>query len=155
MRVHINVEEFSRNFDERERIAILASCIQGAYRYDYENIARTINMPGRTALAERVYWPERNWLLYWILFDEQIFSERISPERITNEKITQLNKKRTILAETINVAGFEIWISEFVTVYSLNWLMNRVTEVLTITRPDVISAETVQYDLNLSLEGVR
>jgi len=156
MTVNINVDQFSNTFNNIELLAILSCCIERAYRYDYEHVAREIGMEGRTLLAGRGGWRTRGWLTDWILLDEHSFHAKYEYGSATIEQseIDMLNKKRTKLEQTLTEAGFDRWMSEFMKIYSISWVMGRVAEVLSKTRPG-FSQENAEFRINLSLESVR
>jgi len=53
----------------------------------------------------------------------------------------------------METAGFNRWMEEYLKIYSLSWLLRRVTLVLGETRKD-INLESTRYNLNLSLMDV-
>jgi len=152
MTVNINLQEFSRQFSNIEQIAILANCIETAFRYDYEAVARTIEMPGRTIFASRGSWRTKRMLTDWLLLPETEFNGTYS--NLTDADVATLNRKRALLEQTLNTAGFERWMSEFLKIYSLSWIVSRFTYVLQVTRLGV-TMDTAEYNLTLTLEGVR
>ena len=155
MTVNINLQEFSRQFSNIEQIAILASCIETAFRYDYEAVARTIEMPGRTIFAGRGSWRTKGMLTDWLLLPEAEFKTKYGTySNLTDADVAALNRKRALLEQTLDAAGFERWVSEFLKIYSLSWIVSRFTYVLQVTRPG-LTMDTAEYNLTLTLEGVR
>lgn len=156
MTVDINVSRFSNSFSNVELLAILSCCIERAFRYDYEHISREIGMEGRTLLAGRGGWRTRGWLTDWILLDEQQFRDKYDygkTNHIQQAEIDMLNKKQAKLEQTLVEAGFDRWISEFMKIYSVAWVLGRIAEVLSKTRPD-FTQERAEFRLNISLESV-
>lgn len=155
MRVNLNLQQFSREFSNVEQTAIVASCIESAYRYDYEAVARTIDMPGRTVFAGRGSWRTKGMLTDYIMHDDATFQAKynLSSVSLNQTDMERLNRKLTLLNDSLQVAGFERWVSEFMKIYSLNWIVSRITYVLTTTRPGV-TQDNIEFNLNLLLESV-
>ena len=155
MRVNLNLQQFSREFSNLEQTAIVASCIESAYRYDYEAVARTIDMPGRTVFAGRGSWRTKGMLTDFIMLDDTSFQNKYNLSSVTLNQtdMARLNKKLDLLNDSLQVAGFERWVAEFIKIYSLNWIVSRITYVLTTTRPGV-TQDNIEFNLNLQLESV-
>ena len=154
MTINLNTDEFARQFSNAEQLAILSQWIESAYRYDFERIARNINMEGRTLLAGRGGWRTRNLLTSYLLYDEPEFRNKYQYANLTNADFNNLNRKREKIENTLQTAGFSRWVSEFLQVYSLNWIMSGITHILSVTRPGK-TQDNISYDLKISLEGVR
>ena len=155
MTVNINLQEFSRQFSNIEQMAILANCIETAFRYDYEAVARTIEMPGRTIFAGRGSWRTKGMLTDWLLLADAEFKTKYGNyHTLTDADYNIFNRKRTLLEQTLEAAGFERWASEFLKIYSLSWIVSRFTYVLSVTRPG-LNHDTAEYNLTLTLDGVR
>jgi len=157
MIINLNLQRFSTEFNPREQLAIVANCIETAFRYDYESVARKIDMPGRTIFAGRGSWRTRGMLTDFLLLDEIEFQNKYFTSRPNATNIdsafAQLNKKRGLLEDSIQLVGFERWLSEFLKIYSVNWVISRITTVMSRTRG--ATHENTEFNLNLSLEGVR
>lgn len=155
MIINLNLQQFAREFSNVEQTAIVANCIESAFRYDYETIARTINMAGRTLFSGRGSWITKGMLTDFIMLDDTSFKNKYDLSRSTldEQDMASLNKKLDLLNTSLQVAGFERWVVEFIKIYSLNWIISRITYVLTTTRPD-ITYDNIEFNLNLQLESV-
>ena len=156
MRIEINTAQMSDKFTDIEKLAILAHLIETCNRYDYESIARHLNMPGRTIFAGRGSWRTRGMMMDWILLSQDEFTDIYNNNynRVNDADIRVLEKKRRLLEQTTINIGFNTWASEFIKIYSITWFMQRVSVVLEKTR-QMGDHENLQYNLNLSMEVVR
>jgi hypothetical protein len=148
MNLNINVDNVVNNFSNTEVLALLATCIEASYRYDFERIARQLNMQGRSVLANRGSYITRYQLVDFIISGEEEFTKQYT---LDNRQINDLIKKRRILEQSIEAVGFSSWLQELLKIYNLTWFMNRVAIVINKTRPS-INLEEVSHTLNISLE---
>jgi len=155
MIVNLNLQQFSREFSNLEQTAIVANCIEAAYRYDYEAVARTIDMAGRTLFSGRGSWRTKGMLTDFIMLDDATFKTKynLSTVSLDQKDMTALHKKLDLLNDSLQVAGFDRWVAAFIKIYSLNWIISRITYVLTTTRPGV-TQDNIEFNLNLQLESV-
>ena len=95
-------------------------------------------------------------LMEWILLPQEEFL-RVYGGRYngtSDADIQTLIRKRQLLEQTLATVGINRWINEFLKVYNLSWMMQRISTVLEHTRPN-LDQEAIQYNLNLSLEAIR